>query len=705
MVTHSESAVCLCFSVGAVVLVAGGLAWGHLSKRFDNIPLIVVAIGAVLLGVCGYARAGSDFAGGGTWNPHPFNLLEATRCLISSIGLLRLYDLFQPGKDPWQLIVAQVLVPGIALFSAAQLFLIGVRKNIRNVLARRKHDHTIVCGIGDVGMQVIQNLRTAGHHIVAVDLQGDSPGAATCDESGVPVLQGDAKNPEVLLAAGIRRAQTAIITTGSDSENIDIALQIKSLYANQGFLRQSRIRVLAELRNDWMRKQLVASDKASLGSERVDLHLFNPLTNAARMLVRRLHLPPGPEFEARTFVIVGFGAYGQEIALHLIRSSPVALGRALKIIVFDQKADEAKGKFSISHPVAAQMAALEFVTAAIAPGSADVAQIAMRKLESAGALLGVALALGDDETSLCAALEMRSHLDRNGHLSVPIYVRLEHYRKLGELVREIESLSSFGDRLQIFGTLEETLSHDVLFGSRLDSFAQALHDDYRHRSQGEINPQANVPWHELPEFLKMSNRWRADHTPLLMELAGIHLVADVQSPVVNALSQEQIELLSQLEHRRYLVERRLIEGPSAAGQRHNPHVTEWSGLSEEQKNWNRREIARLPEIMAGLGIELHPVSTLRLYGEWMPATTRELDQLLAAPRSAHCNLIVDLDEPEAVHTAQRALALPSLNLWLFSRQEPRELFQRKLGGLQNDRSELIQRAAGWSLRDRVVLEE
>src|SRR5208282_3135487 len=119
---------------------------------------------------------------------HPFTWLEAVRCLISSIGLLRLYDLFQPGKDPWQLIVAQILVPGIALFSALQLFVTGVRKNLRTAMARRKSNHSIVCGIGDVGMQIVQNLRAAHHSIVAVDLLGDSPNAATCEKAGVPVL-------------------------------------------------------------------------------------------------------------------------------------------------------------------------------------------------------------------------------------------------------------------------------------------------------------------------------------------------------------------------------------------------------------------------------------------------------------------------------------------------------------------------------------
>jgi len=53
------------------------------------------------------------------------------RCLIASIGLIRLPELFQPGTDPWQLVIAQVLVPGVALVSVVQLILIGVRKSIR----------------------------------------------------------------------------------------------------------------------------------------------------------------------------------------------------------------------------------------------------------------------------------------------------------------------------------------------------------------------------------------------------------------------------------------------------------------------------------------------------------------------------------------------------------------------------------------------
>jgi hypothetical protein len=711
-----------------------------MSKRLERFLLITFALLAIGLGFWGFARAGSDFSQEDRFTPaHQYAALKAdpelepVRCVLSSVGLIRLYDLYQPGRAPWQLIVAQFAVPGIALFSAAQLFLLGVRKNLRTAMARHKARHTIVCGLGDIGLQVVQNLRSAHQRVVAVDLVGDSPGAATCESSGVPVVLGDAKNPQVLAAAGIRHAQSAVICTGSDSENIAIAMQIKAAHQDLSgrgksglgksvlagsVLNAGKLEVLAEMRNDWMHKRLMASGRSSLGSADVDVRLFNPFTNAARMLVRHLHLPPSPEFEARTFIVAGFGAYGREIALHLVRLFPVALGGKLRILILDDRADEFRDGFPVTNPVAAELADFEFVKAKVEPGSPEMQRSVSAVLESCGPLLGVALGLGDDEVSLCAALEMRSLLDRAGHVHAPVYVRLEHYRQLGDLVRSTESFACIDDRLQIFGTLEETLNREVLFGSMLDRFAEALHDDYRRRSQEQINPLANVPWHALPELMKLSNRWRADHTPLLLELACLQPVRDVKTPAVRPLASEEIDRLAQLEHRRYTIERRLAH-------EHNPHIPSWDHLSEAQKQQNREEIAQLPQIMAGLGMELHPVRAVRLYGRHLRAAAEELTALQANPELVHTQLIVDLDEPGAVSAAFTALGLendsvrkdsaggnedsksgqPAMSLWLFSREEPRDFLGRRARGEESERIALRLRANGWTTRNRVALVE
>lgn len=112
-------------------------AWG----RRRVWVLLFFAILAVGLGFWGYAIAGSNYLSGDCLhhvplspcpNPiRPFTWLEAMRCLIASIGLIRVYDLFQLGVDPWQLVIAQFAVPGIALISVVQLILIVVRKNFR----------------------------------------------------------------------------------------------------------------------------------------------------------------------------------------------------------------------------------------------------------------------------------------------------------------------------------------------------------------------------------------------------------------------------------------------------------------------------------------------------------------------------------------------------------------------------------------------
>ncbi len=675
-----------------------------MGKRFERYLLIAFALAAIGLGFWGYARAGSDFSGDQVFNPahvyvhfhegHP--VLEAVRCLFSAVGLLRLYDLFQPGRAPWQLIVAQVAVPGIALFSAAQLFLLGVRKNLRKAMARHKARHTVVCGLGAIGLQVVENLRGAGQRVVGVDLVADSPGAATCESSGVPVVQGDAKNAHVLLAAGIRHALTAVVCTGSDSENIAIAMQIKSLKTERPARNADKLHVLAEMRNDWMHKRLMASGRSTLGSPQVDVRLFNTYTNAARMLIRQLHLPPAPEFEARTFIVAGFGAYGREIALHLVRLYPVALGARLKILVIDERADEARESFPAANPAAAELADFEFVAAKAEPGSPEMQKLVGATLASCGPLLGVALALGEDEASLCAALEMRSLLDRAGHLHAPVYVRLEHYRQLDDLVRSTESLASIHDRLQIFGTLEETLNRDVLFGSLLDRFAQTLHEDYRRRAKDAVNPNADVEWHRLPELMKLSNRWRADHTPLFLELAGVRPVNGVQAPARYALSTEEIEQLAQLEHRRYSIERRIVG-------EHSPQIAPWESLPEQEKEWNRRESARLPEILAGLGVELHLQRTVRLYGRHLPAATQDLEKIAAGAPHTYVNLIADLDDANAVSAATGALALPLLSVWLFSNQQPPEYVGHRTLPPDSVRTPLLRRANGWAQRSRVAL--
>lgn len=115
-------------------------AWAR-GGRAESICLLLFAILAVGLGFWGYAKVGSSYFAGdpnigfGVGRGHTLytdnrTWMEALRCLISSIGLIRVDDVFQPGRDPWQLVTAQILVPGVALLTGARLILIAIRKNL-----------------------------------------------------------------------------------------------------------------------------------------------------------------------------------------------------------------------------------------------------------------------------------------------------------------------------------------------------------------------------------------------------------------------------------------------------------------------------------------------------------------------------------------------------------------------------------------------
>jgi hypothetical protein len=222
-----------------------------------------------------------------------------------------------------------------------------------------------------------------------------------------------------------------------------------------------------------------------------------------------------------------------------------------------------------------------------------------------------------------------------------------------------------------------------------------------------MNPQANVPWHELPEFMKMSNRWRADHTPLLLALAGFHVEEDVNTPSVLELTREETDLLAQLEHRRFTIERRLVDWMTDDSwqhlQRTHPHLADWSMLEEDQHDWNRREVTKLPRLLAGLGIELRREHKIGAYGDSLATAAAELESILAGPQSDHYILIVDLDELQACSIAERALSLHSVSFWLFSREEAREFFQRQSRDSTTGLQAVIERAEGWAPRDQLSL--
>jgi voltage-gated potassium channel len=89
----------------------------------------------------------------------------------------------------------------------------------------RLRGHVIVCGLGQVGSAIVDDLARSGHEVVAVDQredQGEIP-------DSVRVLAGDATDDEVLERAGLAHASTLVLAMDADASNVFVALSARRI--------------------------------------------------------------------------------------------------------------------------------------------------------------------------------------------------------------------------------------------------------------------------------------------------------------------------------------------------------------------------------------------------------------------------------------------------------------------------------------------
>lgn len=72
----------------------------------------------------------------------------------------------------------------------------------------------IVIGMGPVGRAVVSRMETLGHEICAIDI--NPLNLQAFNQFGIPTVTGDAETPEVLMSAGVERAQIAIVCVPVD---------------------------------------------------------------------------------------------------------------------------------------------------------------------------------------------------------------------------------------------------------------------------------------------------------------------------------------------------------------------------------------------------------------------------------------------------------------------------------------------------------
>ncbi len=193
-----------------------------------HLLLAVLAVVAVLaLGTAGYVILEADRC------PSLLAAAYMTVITVSTVGFQEAWSLGDRGRVWTMVIIAfGIITVSYALTSLVALFVSGA---LRSVRARKKMEttikqmrgHVILCGYGRVGALVATELTQRQVAVVVVEVKPELEGRLQA--AGLACVIGDGTDEQILLAAGLERADTLVATLPHDIDNVYAVLTARTL--------------------------------------------------------------------------------------------------------------------------------------------------------------------------------------------------------------------------------------------------------------------------------------------------------------------------------------------------------------------------------------------------------------------------------------------------------------------------------------------
>jgi ppGpp synthetase/RelA/SpoT-type nucleotidyltranferase len=161
--------------------------------------------------------------------------------------------------------------------------------------------------------------------------------------------------------------------------------------------------------------------------------------------------------------------------------------------------------------------------------------------------------------------------------------------------------------LEAFVTVDMT--NDLSTAQRL-YMAQRIHEDYRakNRPRQPLADPVLKPWDELDPMHQKANLHQAnDYQRKLAAIGKTAVPVQGRDIQVYELTPAEIELLAEMEHGRWVIQRLLdgwTLGPRNEQEKQRPSLVGWHELHEEDKRKDRESVQNLPRLLMEIGFEI-----------------------------------------------------------------------------------------------------
>ena len=192
----------------------------RLLRRRLMLP-VAIFFGVLLVGVVGYMAIGAP---GTTW----LDALYMTANVITTTGFREAVDISQ-GMAGRLFTVGLLLVgAGAGAYAISTFTAFIVEGDLTEEFRRRRmtrtvdvmQDHYIVCGVGQAGLAVVQELVATGRPLVIVEADEHNAERIEGLYPDAPLIRGDFTDDDVLLRAGVTRAAGIVLCVDSDKDSL-----------------------------------------------------------------------------------------------------------------------------------------------------------------------------------------------------------------------------------------------------------------------------------------------------------------------------------------------------------------------------------------------------------------------------------------------------------------------------------------------------
>ncbi len=526
--------------------------WKKLKRWLQDYKWLLIVAGWVMALVLGYVGFEKHFSAIGQ-PTLPWDNFYLTLQLFS------MQSGWVLGPIGWEFQVARLLAPALTVYTAAQALAIILHERLQLFGMQFLKDHIVICGLGRKGLLLCKGFRESGERVVVIEQDEDNGLLRRCRELGATVLIGNAVDAGLLRRARVHKAKSIISVCGNDGANAEVAVHTRQLVeSRKGKALSCLVHIFDLPLSNLLREREIMMGKP----DAFRLEFFNVFESGARIMLEEY--PPfsetGEVHGSRShIVVVGVGRMGESLVVNAARRwrdrGNARAGR-LRITLIDKEAKRRKESLCLRYPQLERVCELEPVQVDFNDPELERGEFLFDDHGRCDVTM-IYICLDNESNALAAALMLRQRVRT---LKIPIVVRMTHDAGLATLLRGEKIKREGFVSLHAFGLLDRTCTLDLIFGCTYEILARAIHENYvRYEKEKGFTPETNpsmVPWDELPERLKESNRRAADHIRVKLEAIGcdIAITNDWDVPLFE-FSEEEVELMAEMEHESWVAEK------------------------------------------------------------------------------------------------------------------------------------------------------